>query len=499
MVKKHNHFFIWKTINLCYNTIVGGFMKKNYWKTILFVLFAFIPLTLFSTGCSILDTRGEITSIVKIGSEGASDFYKITYENGETETFTVKREGDETTNLGITVQEIYEEYKKVYGENLTFSEFVDKFLSIDNGEEGTTKAINKSLLSTALVYTEFYELDGMTKKNSLYSGSAVIWEMEDDYTYLVTNYHVVYSSKAYLEDNIDNFPTSINIYLYGSYGGASKAEEKDSNGYEIYNYYGSNISCSYVGGSVSTDLAIIKANTADIKKANPQACSVVLAETYHIGETAIAIGNAEGKGLSVTKGVVSVQSEEIKLDVDKARTYRELRIDTSIYHGNSGGGLFNNRGQLIGITNAGDGTDENINYAIPLNVVKGVVENLMYYCKNSASKTGSKVLLGVTVTSNDIRYSYNQTTGYGEIVEKIVVSEIKEGSIAEAMGLQEDDIIIGFKINDKEYSISRSYDLGDYLFNVRVNDDISIEYKRGETETFSNIYKVKVENLQNIE
>ena len=473
-------------------------MKKT-WKILVFVLLVFLPITFMATGCSLNTSSNSIISIEKTGSQGLTDIYTITFVDGTTQTFTVTNGKDGTDGDNVTVEDLYEEYKKIYGDDLTYSEFIDKYLSLDVGEEKTTKAINKCLLSSALVYTEFYELNSGTKQNSLYSGSAVIWSIEEDYTYFVTNYHVIYSSKAYLVDNQTNFPKAINVYLYGSYGSPSKLEMKDEKGYEQYEYLGSNIVCEYVGGSVSNDIAVIRAKTADVKAENENVSPIELAETYHIGETAIAIGNAEGEGLSVTKGIVSVESEPIELDIDKTRSYRELRIDTAIYHGNSGGGLFNDEGQLIGITNAGNGTDQNINYAIPLNVVKGMVENIMYYCKNSTTTIGSKVLLGVTVQSENIKYTYDKVSGYGKIVEDIKITNISEESITQTLGLQVDDIITGMKINGKEYSCFRSYDIGDLLLTIRVNDNISIKYKRGDVEKYTDEYKINIENLITIE
>ena len=125
-----------------------------------------------------------------------------------------------------------------------------------------------------------------------------------------------------------------------------------------------------MGGSANSDIALLKANLSDIKAVNDQIKPITFAQGYSVGETVFAIGNAEGEGISATKGIISVDSEEILMEVDGTqRTHRAMRIDAAIYHGNSGGGLFNRNGELVGITNGGDGDDQNINYAIPLSIV----------------------------------------------------------------------------------------------------------------------------------
>ncbi len=147
-----------------------------------------------------------------------------------------------------------------------------------------------------------------------------------------------------------------------------------------------------MGGTITCDLAVIRAKTQDVFNINPNVTEITFADSYTVGETAIAIGNSENEGISVTKGIVSVDNEYINYAIDNnIRSYRSMRIDTAIYGGNSGGGLFNKKGELIGITNAGDGTDQNINYAIPLNIVRPVIENIMF------NKTLKTLALGVEV------------------------------------------------------------------------------------------------------
>lgn len=244
-----------------------------------------------------------------------------------------------------------------------------------------------------------------------------------------------------------------------------------------------------MGGSISKDIAIVKANTKDVLAVNPNAQTASFAEEYHVGETAIAIGNPENEGISVTQGIVSVDSEEIALQIDStARSYRSLRIDTAIYGGSSGGGLFNLKGELIGITNAGDPSDENINYAIPLQIAKGTADNILYfYLDGNEQTTGAyNVSLGVSVTSQNSRYTYDASAGYGKITEEIVVAEVSSGSIASELGLQQNDRLVGITVNGVTKELDRTYDIADAILTLRPGDTLCFETERGsETKTTS--------------
>ena len=100
-------------------------------------------------------------------------------------------------------------------------------------------------------------------------------------------------------------------------------------------------------------------------------------DTVQAGQEVIAIGNPLGElGGSVTKGVVSAVQREITVD---SQTMTLIQIDASVNPGNSGGGLFNMYGALIGIVNAKSIAEdvEGIGFAIPIDTAYGVAEDLM--------------------------------------------------------------------------------------------------------------------------
>ena len=487
---------------MSYNT-KEVFMRKfkKIFQTIFVMTFVLICGVMFA-GCG---DKLTITSIDKTSTSGYVDTYTITYSNGDTSTFTVTNgkngvDGQDGTSVSIT--EIYEKYVEEYGD-ISYQDFLKQYLSLNTN--GNASVINECLLSTLKLYTEFYETTqtqsmfgySTTKATAVYTGSGVIYKMYSDYTYVITNYHVVYSSKANA-DNGSYIAHSIHGYLYGSESNPTKDSTK-TNGYNTYSYGDYAIDFEYVGGSIANDIAIIRTKTDNITKINSNAKQVTLADKYYVGETAIAIGNPEDEGISVTEGIVSVDNEYISLSIDgTSRNYRSIRIDTALYSGNSGGGLFNSNGQLIGITNAGDSEDQNVNYAIPLNIVTGIADNIMHYYQGSKT-SAYNITLGITVNSQNSKYVYNEKSGYGEIVEDIVISSVTSSSIASKMGLSSGDILETFTINSKTYTLARNFDIFDLLLTVREGDVISFTFTRDGTQNSSSNYTVVSADLNAID
>ena len=435
-----------------------------------FLSFVVIVCCVFATmlfvGCNntYITSTKCVTKIELTGSAGQNDTYTITYSDGSTSTFVIRNGKDGQNGADgkdVSISDVYAQYIQEEGhEDVTYSEFLREYLSLSQSDN--SRVINSCLRSCLKVYTEFYV--NSTKINNFWQqqqvkdvsvmcGSAVIYKIESDYCYVLTNYHVVYNANAN-SDNGSNIARKIVGYLYGSDGSPVDSGTTE-NGYKVYDYGDYAIEFEYVGGSVSYDIAMLKVPTATILAINPDATAVTLANDYYVGQTAIAIGNPENEGISATEGIVSVDNEYIALQIDnKVRSYRSIRIDTAIYGGSSGGGLFNAQGELIGITNAGNNQDQNINYAIPLQIVKNVAKKILdnYDGTNVANVT--KPLLGITVSSVNSKYVYYSELGYGHIEEDIVITNVSENSIAEELGLQVDDQIKSLSINNNYYILA---------------------------------------------
>ena len=434
---------------------------------------AVLCAALLFAGCS----SAYVTGIENTGD----GLYTVHYSDGSTTTFTVENGKD---GADLNIEDVYQSYCERYGE-IEFSEFLEKYLDVNAGDN--TGVIQKSLQSAVTVYAEFcvtqssgWPFGSMLKGLSQSIGSGVIYEIDDSSVYFVTNYHVVYNSSANA-DNGSDIGRRLVVYLYGSEDKDKPAQingETDELGYPVLDYGDYAIECEFVGGSYSNDLAVLRADKADVFAVNDSVAAASVADGYAVGQTAIAIGNTEAEGISVTEGIVSVEREEVLFT--GGRTQEVLRIDTAIYSGNSGGGLFDLKGRLIGITNGGNEEDQNINYAIPLRVVRGTVENILFHATDGDDNTNGLLTptLGIGLESQNARYVYDAAEGYGKIYEDVAVATVSSRSIAAGIGIEEGDLVCAFLINGKAYEIARSYDIGDLCLTLRPGDTLSFTVER---------------------
>lgn len=463
---------------------------------------ATLSLGVFS-GC-FSDGKTYVTSIEKSRTEGLVDYYTISYSDGSTSEFTVTngkhgtdgKDGSDAQD--VTAEDVYLSYKKIYGEELTFKEFCEKYLTVDNDN---IAALNNCLLSCAKVYTVFHEKKYsdfgyyLGVKEAAYCGSSVIYKTDEQYTYFLTNYHVIYDNNA--AAGYDKFAEKTWVYMYGSE--YAPVQDEKTYEYSISPADAYAIECDYIGGSVAYDVAVLRADTADVKRVNPDFKPVTVSYDYAVGENTYAIGNPGDGGISVTEGIVSVDSDNIKLDIDGTeRIYRSIRTDTALTHGSSGGGLFNMQGELIGLNNAGDEDITSMNFAIPASVLTAVADGILYYNAADPSVKYTKIArLGVTVTYKNSRYVLDPSTGKGDIFEETVVLETNEDGIAALAGLEKDDIITSLTLNGRKTDITRSFKITDVLLNTRVGDTLVVGYKRGETEAESPVITVRVQDMKN--
>jgi len=477
-------------------------IKKNLGVLVLLLC---LVMSLFVFGCTKEHDCNPVSiqKIEKTGSVGLVDFYTIFYSDGTSSTFEITNGANGTNGndaKDVTAYDLYDAYKEIYGQELSYDQFLKLYLKTD--EVNTANVINDCLLSVAKVYSEFKEYNQNTNdpfdvKNALYTGACIIYKMEEEYTYFMTNYHVVYDAKAV--ESEDKIANKIYCYLYGSED--APVEKMYPTGETYYNYGDYAIECTYVGGAVTYDIALIRARTEEVKRINPSAKQVTLADEYFVGETAIAIGNPNGEGLSVTQGIVSVDNENISLAIDKtSRNYRSVRIDTALYGGNSGGGVFNAKGELIGIANAGSTTQENINYAVPIQIAKGVAHNILahYLDGIDATKGVLKITFGVTVTAKNSKYVYDVESMYGRVIEDIMINEVIEGSIAQSMGLKDGDKLTAIIINNKKYPLYRNFDIGDCALLLTNGVTVCFEYVDGEEIFMTNSHLVTLSDLNSV-
>ncbi len=397
---------------------------------------------------------------------------------------------DGQDGASVTVEDLYEQYCEQYGD-MTYEQFLEKFL----GQSDTLEsAVGYTLLSTVGVFAEFYETQELTDgtedtHTQVYFAAGVIYKIDEDYTYILTNEHVFISDYVN-EDNGSDLPRRTVCYPYGS-AAAPQVVEEDGEPvlvdgvYEVYEYGEGTLDAEYVGGSVTQDVALMRVSTEELLAINPDVHAVTFADEYYVGQSAFTVGAPNGEGMSVTRGIVSVESEYIDLRIGgEMRSHRELRMDVPIYGGNSGGGLFNGKGELIGLSNARRTSDQNITFAVPLPVVEGVAANVYAYATDGDAATvgARKPYLGITVRRENDRYVYDAAVGHGHTVSEIYADSFEEGSIAAGLGLQEEDRLLSVTIGGRTFALDHLYSLGDALLWARPGDEITFRYLRGGAE-----------------
>ena len=292
-------------------------------------------------------------------------------------------------------------------------------------------------------------------------GSGVIYKLgEDGDAMIITNYHVIYDSASNSPDGISE---DISVFLYGSESAESA------------------IKAEYVGGSLYYDIAVLHVKSDLLKRSTARAVSVSDNEVS-VGNTAIAIGNPEASGISATLGIVSVDSEYITMTAADGRSTvsaRVIRIDTAVNSGNSGGGLYNDKGELIGIVNAkiSDESVENIAFAIPVSVAVSVADNIIDNCYGKDNKSVLRATIGATLASSGASTVYDSETGLLEIKETVSVGEVSKGSLADG-SLEVGDVLISATVGDRTVEITRQHHLIDLLLTARDGDTLKIELKR---------------------
>ena len=342
--------------------------------------------------------------------------------------------------------------------NTTVTEAGDVYNVEVNGTPTSVAAASKAVLSAVSISASYRYA---THKSS---GSGVIYSMNEarDSAFIVTNYHVVYNSSLGISENV-------NVFLYGM----------EADAYAI--------PAEYVGGSMLYDIAVLKiTDSKTLQESSSVPATFANSDSLNILDTVIAVGNASGGGISATVGHLNVESEYITLygADDKTKiTIRVMRTDAAVNPGNSGGGLFNASGEVVGIVNAKSAEEsvDNIGYAIPSNVAKSIVENIIDYCDGTNKTCVYRCILGVTVSATNLRVDYNEESGAIKKLEDVVVSDVAQDSAVKEL-FKKGDVIKSVTIKGKTYEITRQHQLIDAMLDVRQGTNITFKILRGEEE-----------------
>jgi len=248
--------------------------------------------------------------------------------------------------------------------------------------------------------------------------------------------------------NYDNFFGSLRGYLYGQRQQALIAFGSgvviSPNGYIVTNNHVVNgadkiivtfndkreMEAKIIGTSPSTDLALIKVDAKDLPY-----LTYGNSDNLKVGQWVLAVGNPFNLTSTVTAGIISAKARDIHILGGKTAIESFIQTDAAVNPGNSGGALVNTAGQLIGINAAiasQTGAYEGYSFAIPVNLVRKVVNDLMNYGQIQ------RAYLGIQIQNIDADFAKKMDL---HDLNGVYVAMVVEGSGADKAGIKKGDII----------------------------------------------------------
>lgn len=304
----------------------------------------------------------------------------------------------------------------------------------------TTTLEETSDLKNAInnVYESAVYIEVSGNRGTVSSGSGFIYKKDDNYGYILTNYHVIEGGNEFVITFTD----------------------------------GKEASAEYVSGDEYYDVALLKVNKDYVKKVATLADS----SNVEVGDTVFTVGAPLGKEYmgTITKGIVSGVNRMVSVNLTSGSYLMEvIQTDASINSGNSGGPICNIKGEVIGITSSkliGNGV-EGMGFAIPINSINSILNNI------EGGSTIVRPYLGVQLVdlTNTFALQYYYGITIGEDVEfGAVLSYVEENMPASKSGLSVGDVIVEIE-NQKVEDVSHFKYI---LYKHKVGDKIKVKYYR---------------------
>lgn len=323
-------------------------------------------------------------------------------------------------------------------------------------------------LSSVLAVTCRYT-DGSGKVFATSGGSGVICRMDENGgAYVLTNYHVIHDVYRKGEDGVC---ADLSVAPYG-------LEQTDG------------LKATCVGFVGDFDLAVLY--VPSLTDLLPSAKAAKESRAPVLGERVLAVGNALSRGIAVTEGIISRESEELSILVPYRTTsisLRVLRHDAAVNEGNSGGALFSADGKLLGLVNArlsGEGT-VGINYAIPASVALALAEDVIRSGHADTWQFGAllKQEIKKTVIADD----------RVKVETQITVDHVDEGTPASTF-LMRGDVLLEVAVNGVAVQITSDFALSELFLALHAEDVLVFRYSRGEKEQ---VHTLQASALQFVE
>ena len=236
---------------------------------------------------------------------------------------------------------------------------------------------------------------------------------------------------------------------------------------------GNSYNGSVVWADSDLDLAIVKISASGLK-------SITLGDSDNIkiGEEAYAIGNPIGIEFqrTVTSGIISGVNRTIKLEEEDKTSYMDdlIQTDATINPGNSGGPLINSKGEVVGINSVKITEAEGIGFAIPINIVKPVIQKFI------TEEKFEEAYLGIFAYDKNIISYIDSSIDFNS---GIYVAQISTDGPSYGSGLKIGDIIT--KID--EITVNKMSELRKYIYTKNIGDEVNLTVLRNNRE-----YNIKI-------
>ena len=228
-----------------------------------------------------------------------------------------------------------------------------------------------------------------------------------------------------------------------------------------------------VGTDPTSDLALIKVDGEGFDY-------LVFGDSdkVKVGEWVLAVGNPFNLTSTVTAGIVSAKARNIGILGEGSNVESFIQTDAAVNRGNSGGALVNTRGELIGINAAiasHTGSYEGYSFAIPSNIVRKVVDDLLMYGETQRAYIG--------IYPQEMNADLADKAAMKDI-KGVYVAELTDNSAAQKAGIHSGDVITSINGNEVNTTtqlmeVLRQYRPGDEVQVMVVRDGREHEYKVG--------------------
>lgn len=340
-------------------------------------------------------------------------------------------------------QETSEENTIIGGQNVynISTSQIDELYDVADLAEAVTPSI-VSITSTILYQNPYaYFYGGSSTYPVTGAGSGIIIGEDEDRLLIVTNYHVVEDCESLTIGFCD----------------------------------GSDVDASLVGTNPSNDLAVVSVKKSDMDSSTLDAIKIANlgdSDSTRVGEPAMAIGNALGYGQSVTVGYISALDREVTVSNGKIAM---IQTDAAINEGNSGGALFNLKGEVIGINSAKatnyNNNVEGMGYAIPISDALPIVQSIIEGKQQNQTIASGSAYMGIQgkdLSAYDIS-SFNMPEG-------VYVIAVMENGPAYDAGMQSGDIITA--IDGKE--VTSMTEIKEKISQMKPGDTIQVTVSRAD-------------------